>query len=193
MSSMIILNRPGIMVISGQVIDIEPSLGRVVIKNDGIRKDQSRVPRRCVMYCSPSSVRSMNLKTGDNIIASVKPNRALEMFADGIDTGIELFEVRGFTLRYTGSFDFPKKNNLPEEHVFSGDISSLKVLPAQDGSLYTMVKLEWFKKGIRKNALLLLKGDYGIELRNIPRAIFRTGGLVNGKKPFYWIKKITLD
>lgn len=193
MSSMIILSRPGIMVISGKVIDVDPVVGKVVIENDGIRKDQSRVKRKCAIYCSPYSVQNMKLQNGDSIMASIKPNRDMELFADGIDNGVDLFEVRGFTLRYTGSYDFPPKNNLPEEHVFSGDISLLKVLPAKDGFLYTMINVDWFKKGIRKNALLLLKGDYGVELYDVPRAIFRTGGLVKGTKPFYWIKKITLN
>ena len=126
MGRIIVLNRPGIQVLCGKVVDFGYS--SITITNGG--------HRICVNYI-PEKIEKLNLKIGSFLMATVSPTAETRKIAEGKEVPDIVPQVRAFNVRYSGAFDFAPNKNEKEAHVFSGTVCNTRLL-SNGGTLITI-------------------------------------------------------
>ena len=133
MKNIIVLNRKGIQVVAGKITEVDEIAETIFITNS----DSSQ---QLALQCENNQISKMRLKTGSNIIATIKPTvQTIAMGEGEFSDSIPAIEI--YQLRYTGSFDFEQTHEDPEQHVFCGDIK--EVAEAGNGLL---IKLQWLRR-----------------------------------------------
>ena len=176
MSALFVMRRPGILVVSGLVQEIDGDT--VVIENKCyLPVSQKEEPRRCRITFPSGKVGNLGLTAGAFVIASTKDDFRVEMFMEGGETPDQEYCLTGYQLRYNGSFDFDRHGSEKEEHVFAGNILSLKTGETASGHKWTKVRLAWKKKGQEEVRDIFYWGEDGDTLRDIQgsRVIFVCG------------------
>ena len=138
MRSLILLRRPGILVVSGVVTEVTNS--GVRIRNTFGAQEQS-----LNLDVEQSVLDGLKLKTGSMIVASTMDDFRIEMMLDGALIRDEI-GVKAYTVRYNGSFDFEAHGNRKEEHVFAGSILSAKS-GRKAGRPVCAATIGWRRKG----------------------------------------------
>ena len=149
---LILINRPGIQVICGNVAAVDTFLGTVTIRGDVAAGDQTI---KVDVTVHSALVSKMRFELGSTVVAAVKSTEELALLADGIFIPGHVYECNAFVIRYTGAFDFDDNEGLQEEHVFCGTISREAVLA--NGS--TLFLVSWKRKGETQQRRLLSQTD----------------------------------
>jgi len=145
MKTLFPLRRPGILVVSGIVKEINGD--EVVIENDLQLPVSGTVQSgRAHLDVSGTDISKMRLKPGDTVIASTSDNFLVEMLKEGAESPDKDFYLKAHTIRYNGSFDFDRHGTEKEQHVFSGTVVSAQSGRSRD-KIYTRMVIAWKKNG----------------------------------------------
>ena len=146
MRSMFILRRPGILVVSGIVAGIQDD--NTVILENSFRYPISgqEEKTKCYLECNPDTIKRLHLEAGSYIIASATDDFLVEMLMEGGETPDREFHLKGYTVRYNGSFDFESHRNQKEQHVFSGTIIAARS-GVKQGYTWSRATIGWKKSG----------------------------------------------
>ena len=143
MGRLIVLRRPGIVVVSGLVE--EAFADEVLISNDTFADGVSDT-KKIRLGFETGTLQKMHLSKGTFIIASAADDFRIEMMLEGGRIPDKEIQLRGFIPRFNGSFDFEKHGREKEAHVFSGN-----VLSSQKGSsgdkFWERITMGWKRNG----------------------------------------------
>ena len=138
MRSLILLRRPGILVVSGVVVWVSNS--EVQIRNTfGAQKID------LILKSDPKLLEALKLAKGSMLVASTMDDFKIELLMDGAIL-TEPVTLNAYTIRYNGSFDFEAKGTRKEEHVFAGSVLSATV-GRKAGRQVCAATIGWRKKG----------------------------------------------
>lgn len=121
MSLLAVMHRPGIVLVSGTVVDM--SERRFTIENDVYLPVSKRSEkRRAVIEMDGGKIARMHLSIGAFVLVTCRDNNGIAALCEGGETNDKTYYLRGYNLRYNGSFDFEAHGNAKETHVFYGSI-----------------------------------------------------------------------
>lgn len=145
MRSLFVMRRPGILVVSGTVTEVNGNV--VTIRNTChypiSNKEEETI---CHLTCKEEVIERMRLGKGASIIASTCDNFNAEMLLDGAEPTTREYELSAYTVRFNGSFDFECHGDQKEQHVMAGTVISA-ASGMQQGFTWNRILLGWKKKG----------------------------------------------
>ena len=180
MKSLVVMRRPGILVVSGIVSDI--AADRIEITNRFYGME-----RRLILQTEPATTGRLNLTRGAMIIASTSDDFRIEMLMEGATIPDDTFELKAYTVRYNGSFDFEAHGQIKEQHVFAGSCLSA-VREYRCGRPVCVATIGWRSKGRDeiRNVIFGLKPAADTESLLKSRIITVTGAAqVSGSVGYY--------
>ena len=179
MGRLIILSRPGIMVVSGVVKEVDLSRATVVIENDVLLPCSGVVDRRRIrMVCDLKKIYAMRLnqKIGSFILASVRPSDELVLLEDGGEDDTTEYCASVYNMRFSGSFDFDRRGEQKEEHVFCASIKKITFQKFGD-KVYAFFYIQWNKQGYPETKTLVVRIKNPDSVINMKRGIFVCGAM----------------
>lgn len=176
MRSAIIMRRPGILTVSGYVQEVFDN--EIVINND-----LNGHPLNIHLTKTAKCTWLRGLTAGAAIVATTDDNFAIEMILDGGDVPLNEITLGCYNMRFNGSFDFNKRNDIKEQHVFAGTLLSA-TKKEQAGIPYEIGVVSWKKKGQSETRVVYRWNPSGLLLTNLigKRIITVTGEAVVTKK-----------
>lgn len=143
MGKLIVLRRPGIIVVSGIVDNLYED--EVVLTNDKFSDNAALCPKLRLSF-APGTIKRMRLQKGAFMMASAADDFKIEMLLEGGCVPDSEICVKGFIPRFNGSFDFERHGRQKEAHVFSGNIVSSQRVE-KEGRLWERITLGWKRNG----------------------------------------------
>jgi len=185
MGRLVVMRRPGILVVSGLVEEVNGD--EIVISNEGLTENMSKLR----LTYQPGTLSRMQLNKGVFIVSTASDDFRIEMMLDGAKTEEKEIALKGLIPRFNGSFDFDRRGTEKEQHVFSGNI-----LSAENGGTETKrwqkITLGWKRNGKDEVRTIVHWGE-PISVENGKRAIFVTGEKkVSGSMVYYNASKCIL-
>lgn len=143
--SMFVMRRPGVLVVSGTITDIQDNV--VVLENKFFYPVSGQEEKtRCFLESKFDVIQRMRLTIGTSILASTTDDFMIEMLLEGGETPTRDFHLKAYTIRFNGSFDFDQHNDQKEQHVMAGTI--LAVTSGQkQGYTWNRMTIGWRKNG----------------------------------------------
>lgn len=180
MGRLIVLNRPGVQIVSGTVVDYSCGSDVVTIEND-VNTAKGKVKKRLLIRSE--QVGRLNPARGVHLVASIRPTELTIALSDGAFLNQTVFPVDAYVVRYTGSFDFEPAGNEKETHVFCGSVLG-GTLTSNGGCI---AKVLWKKNGQNEERRVYAPMD----IRFLKRAVFVTGAPKQSSSgPVYCIRTI---
>ena len=190
MNKLILKTREGIAILSGRVINIamKQTVATVTIENE-IKENDTAVVH---IDFRSDLVQRMKVHVGSFIMATTSCPYEFEIFDEAgkfATSGQREFTVRGYAIRYSGSYSF-ESDRLLEENVFFGTVSTASEYNTENG--YVSVFNITFRSGketVRKKikAMNCLLPD-PIKGRKV---IFVTGReMVKNRDTYFWAHKV---
>lgn len=103
--SMFVMRRPGVLVVSGTITDIQDNV--VVLENKFFYPVSGQEEKtRCFLESKFDVIQRMRLTIGTSILASTTDDFMIEMLLEGGETPTRDFHLKAYTIRFNGSFDF---------------------------------------------------------------------------------------
>lgn len=169
MRSLILLRRPGILVVSGMVTGADNS-GVLITNYFGAQEKSLR------LEVDPRALANLKLKKGSMIIASTKDDFRVEMLLDGAEIP-DLITLSAYTVRYNGSFDFEARGDRKEQHVFAGSVLSAN-MGKKAGRPVCAATIGWRRQGKEevRNIIFDPAVEYQKDTLKNKRMIFVTEG-----------------
>ena len=197
MSSLIVMSRPGLMVVCGIIKKVDISASEVTIENDVYMPVSRRTERKKLRIgVNRNKISAMKLgeKIGTFILATVKPVTELLLLEDGGEDSKTEYYTMAYNIRFSGSFDFDSLGDAPESHVFCAGIRD-KEFATIKGKTFAFLDISWKKSGnLEERKLVIQTSRSGVEaLRDMKRGTFVTGPLQNTSYgPVYKVKRIVM-
>lgn len=180
-----VMHRPGLVAVSGTVTEIDGV--SVTVAGDVWLPVTKKVERRLARLRFPRgfSNSKMKLKVGETIIAITEDDFPVEALFQNCETPDDLYELKAFSIRYSGVFDFEARGNAEEQHLFSGQVLESRILQMQDGSYKTVTKLHVRVAGQNEERMIVETGE--VKRNPGESCIITTGKPVYGKSgiPYY--------
>jgi len=119
--SLVVLTRPNAAVLCGRVADIvEKGDISIII----MRETNGEYNAEIMVDYRTDFLNKMKVRVGSLVIMTTSPDPGLEILEEGGVMSVQRFHVRGYSLRYSGQFDFESTGRAGEKHVFFGTITS---------------------------------------------------------------------
>lgn len=181
---MFLVNRGTIVALSGEVSD---ATDNVVSVTGMVKMPVTGAIKKKICHIKfDKSLAYMHLKKGAHVIVTARPGFDVQaLLNDGMESALEEYDLKGYNIRYSGSFTFSKFRDLPEENIFSGNVENYQFTSKG----WTIITLSYKSKNILKNVQLVVFYKY------VPTGeeIFVTGEGSTGSKSgvvYYPVKKI---
>ena len=170
------LHRPGLIVVSGTVTDVDGI--SVTVSGDVDLPVSKKTVKRFARIKFPKGFSSarMKLKVGENIIAITEDDYAIEALFQDAETPDEMYNLKSYSIRYSGVFDFEEKNGVEEQHLFSGQVINSKIVKTSSG-LLTVTNIHVRVANSNEERIVVERGE-----------VKRTKGssiIITTKKPVY--------
>ncbi len=161
MSRLVVLRRPGILVVQGTVVDIR--YNTVTIENDVELPVSGCLDKRMarLVFENERCFADLALQPGSKVVASTRDNFLLEMLEEGGETDDKEYVLSAYLIRYSGSFDFKEHNDIPEQHVFAGNVlDAVSGVRKSSGRPWTCLTVGWNRKGVPETRMVLCDAEY---------------------------------
>ena len=180
-----VMHRPGLVAVSGTITEIDGI--SVTVAGDVWLPVSKKTERRLCRLRFPRdfSKSNLKLKVGETIIAITEDDFPVEALFQDCETPDECYNLKAYSIRYSGVFDFEARGKTEEQHLFSGQVLESRILQMQNGSYKTVTKLHVRVAGQNEERLIVEAG----EVKRAPgeSCIVTTGKPVYGKSgiPYY--------
>ena len=174
------MRRPGLLTVSGYVKGVLDD--EVVIENS-FKND----PLDIHLVRTPKCTWLKGLTAGAAIVATTEDNFAIEMILDGGTIPLKEITLGCYNMRFNGGFDFDKRNEIKEQHVFVGTLLSASQR-SQSGVPYEMGVVSWKRRGQSETRAVYRWNPTGLLMPDLigKRIITVTGeGVVTNKGKIY--------
>ncbi len=185
--SLFMLHRPGLLAVSGKITEVDGV--SVTIQGDVFLPVSKKVVKRLVRIIKPMRFSErMNLKVGEDIVAITEDEFSINSLFEGAETDDELYELQGYNIRYGGVFDFVQSDENEEEHLFSGQIKTAKII---NGGKYQIVMIHVRSQNQNEVRYLIDKND---KTYTVGHKVVALCGKVYKEKgiDFYPIKNVSI-
>ncbi len=153
-----LLHRPGVIGCQGKVMEIA-SPHEIVISGDVELPVSHRTEERAArIFCPKLNLERMRLNVGDSVVCLTKDNYAVEMLFSGAETPNREYKLTGYEIRYSGEFDFPRNGEIPEQHIFYGQVIESGTIE-KSGRVFTVHKIHIRAAGENRQKILLESGN----------------------------------
>lgn len=177
---LLILNRPGIAVISGIVKTVDLASGEIVVENDCYLPVSQVIERRsCRFSLDRNEMERFRICSGAFVTATVRPTPEMELLAHNGEDDTREYHTIGYHLRYTGSFDFARCGITEEEHVFVGKVTDVGLCRVSGNRICTMASVLWRRRGTEMVRRTFASGNVVDKMKKIKDGIFVTGPRIN--------------